>query len=124
MAKTNYQSIDEFHNAFSGITLERMEIIRRLVHESAPEVKEVISYQIPAFRLGQKDFFIYYSGYANHVSISHPWSKDLLAEFAKELSEYKVSKAAIQFPNNKPLPTELIKKILAFRKEEILSLNS
>lgn len=54
MAKTDYKSIDEYHDAFDGEALERMKAIRELVHEVAPGAKEVISYQIPAFKFGDK----------------------------------------------------------------------
>lgn len=47
MAKINFRTIDEYHATFSGEHLDRMNIIRKLVHEVAPEAKEVISYQIP-----------------------------------------------------------------------------
>lgn len=118
MAKTNYQTIDEYHNAFTGDTLERMQAIRELVHKVAPESQEVISYQIPAFKLGDKYRLIYYGAFAKHLTISSPWSEAMLKEFEVELKDYKVSKSAIQLPLNKPLPLDLIKRILKFRKTE------
>ena len=54
MAKTDYQSIDEYHQAFPENVQERMRVIRELVHKIAPEAVEVISYQIPAFKIGKK----------------------------------------------------------------------
>ena len=80
MAKTNYQTIDEYHAAFSGDVLERMKTLRKLINRIAPEAEEVISYQIPAFKIG-KDFLIYYSAYTKHITVSHPWSNALLEKF-------------------------------------------
>ncbi|WP_339701018.1 DUF1801 domain-containing protein [uncultured Roseivirga sp.] len=118
MAKTDYRTIEEYHKVFSGDTLERMQTIRELVHKVAPEVEEVISYQIPAFKLGDKYHLIYYCAFPKHLTISSPWSEAMLKEFEVELKDYKVSKSAIQLPLGKPLPLDLIKRILEFRKKE------
>ena len=118
MAKTDYKTIEEYHKLFSGDTLKRMQTIRELVHKVAPEVEEVISYQIPAFKLGDKYHLIYYCAFPKHLTISSPWSEAMLKEFEVELKDYKVSKSAIQLPLGKPLPLDLIKRILEFRKKE------
>ncbi len=118
MAKTDYKSIDEYHKVFTGDTLKRMQTIRELVHKVSPETKEVISYQIPAFKIGDKFHLIYYCAFPKHISISSPWSDTMLKEFADDLKGMKVSKSAIQFPHDKPLPTDLIKRILMFRRAE------
>lgn len=117
MAKTDYQSINEYQDAFDGEVKERMQIIRELVHSIAPRAEEVISYQIPAFKIG-KSFLIYYSAYAKHISLSSPWSAALLKEFEKDLKGLKVTKSAIQMPNDQPLPLDFIKRLLKFRKKE------
>lgn len=116
MAKTDYKTIDEYHCAFPPELVERMELIRKLIHEIVPEVEEVISYQIPCFKY--KGYLIYYSAYARHISLSYPFSEGLLKAVEPELKKYKVSKSAIQLPNSEPLPLDLIKKIVAWRKKE------
>jgi uncharacterized protein YdhG (YjbR/CyaY superfamily) len=116
MAKTNYTTIDQYHQAFSGEVLERMQAIRKIVHEVVPGVEEVISYSIPCFKY--KGYLIYYSAYTKHISLSHPFSEALLKKFEKELKNYKVSKSAIQIPNDEPLPVDFIKRLIAFRKKE------
>lgn len=119
MTKTDYKNIDEYHNAFPTEIQERMQAIRQIIHKAAPDADEVISYQIPAFKIG-KFFLVYYSAYAKHISISSPWSKALLEDFADELKEFKVSKSAIQLPNDKPLPIGFIKRIIQFRVRETI----
>ena len=118
MAKTDYKTIDEYHQAFPEEVQARMQTIRELVHDIAPEAQEVIRYQIPAFKLGAKFHLIYYCAFAKHLTLSSPWSQAMLNEFATELSGMKVSKSAIQFPHKKPLQTELIRRIIEFRKAE------
>ena len=117
MAKTDFKTIDAYQATFPVETQERMQQIRKVVHEAVPGVEEVISYQIPAFKVG-KFFLIYYSAYTNHISLSSPWSDELLREFAADLNGYKVTKSAIQLPNDQPLPLDLIKRIVLFRKNE------
>ncbi len=116
MAKTDYQDIDEYQSPFPAEVQERMQIIRKIIHEEVPEVEEVISYQIPCFKY--KGYLLYYSAYAKHISLSYPYSQALLETFGEELKKYKVSKSAIQFPASAPLPEDLIRGIAAFRKQE------
>ncbi len=118
MAKTDYKNIDQYHEVFSGEALIRLQAIRELVHKVAPRAEEVISYQIPAFKLGGKHFLIYYGAFAKHLIVSSPWSEAFLATFEVDLQGMKVSKSVIQLPMDKPLPLTLIKKILLFRKKE------
>jgi len=118
MAKIDFKTIDEYHREFPDEVQRRMQIVRELVHQVAPEAEEVISYQIPAFKIGKK-FLIYYGAFARHITISNPWSEALLTAFAAELKGFKVSKSVIQFPLDKPLPVDFIERILKFRREEI-----
>lgn len=116
MAKTNYQTIDQYHNVFSGDVLTRMKTIRAIIIETVPGVEECISYQIPCFKYN--GYLLYYAAFPKHVSLSHPYSEAFMKHFKKDLAGYKVSKAIIQMPNDKPLPEKLIRKIVAFRKKE------
>ncbi|MFC6100479.1 iron chaperone [Olivibacter domesticus] len=116
MAKTDYKTIEQYHSTFPSEQQDRMQSIRNVIHSIVPEAEEVISYQIPCFKY--KGYFIYYSAYTNHISLSYPFSEALLKTFDKELKKYKVSKSAIQFPNKEALPLDLIKRIVAFRKKE------
>jgi uncharacterized protein YdhG (YjbR/CyaY superfamily) len=116
MAKTDFKTIDEYHASQPAEAVERMQQIRDLIHQIVPEVEEVISYQIPCFK--HKGYLIYYAAFPKHITISNPWSAAFLAHFEADLKGYKVSKSAIQLPADKPLPTELIGKIVAFRKQE------
>ncbi|MDF2189886.1 DUF1801 domain-containing protein [Paraflavitalea sp. CAU 1676] len=116
MSRTDFKTVDEYHAIFPADIVARLDAIRTIIKKVAPDAEEVISYQIPAYKyLG---FLIYYSAYKGHISLSYPFSAALLAEFSKDLAKYKVSKSAIQFPHNGPLPEALIKKIVQFRLRE------
>lgn len=120
MAKTDFKNIEEYHAMFNGEVLKRMNTIRKLAHELVPGAEEVISYQIPAFKIGKK-FLIYYAAFPNHLSVLNPWSQDFLKKFGKEIQKYKVSKSAIQLPHDEKLPLKFIRDIINFRKKEMVS---
>jgi len=116
MAKTDYKTIDQYHRAFPADIVKRMQGIRDIIHKVVPHVEEAISYQIPCFK--SNGYLIYYSAYTNHISLSHPFSPEFLQHFKNDLKKYKVSKSAIQLPNNEELPIDLITEIVKFRKSE------
>jgi uncharacterized protein YdhG (YjbR/CyaY superfamily) len=82
--------------------------------ESAPDAKEKISYQMPTFVLHGN--LVHFAAYKNHIGL-YPTPSGINA-FQHELSEYKGAKGSIQFPIEKPLPYQLISKIVKFRVAE------
>lgn len=104
----NIKTIDEFISKYSDDVQVILEKIRETIKEVAPEAKEKISYGIPTFTLNGKNL-VHFSAYAKHIGF-YPGSAPI-KEFEKELTAYKTSKGTIQFPLNKPIPYELIKKI-------------
>ncbi|MCC7521920.1 MAG: DUF1801 domain-containing protein [Flavobacteriaceae bacterium] len=88
--------------------------MRNLILQAAPESKEVISYQMPAFQY--KGILVYFAAYAKHIGF-YP-TPSAIEKFKSELSEYKTSKGAVQFPINQPLPEDLITRMVQFRVRE------
>jgi uncharacterized protein YdhG (YjbR/CyaY superfamily) len=111
-------NIDQYILSFSPEIRERLEQMRQIIRSAAPEAEEVISYQMPAFRLN--GILVYFAGYKNHIGF-YPTASGIEA-FKDQLSEYKWSKGAIQFPNDRPLPVELIERITRFRVNENLQI--
>jgi uncharacterized protein YdhG (YjbR/CyaY superfamily) len=99
------------------VTRRVLEQLRQIIEAIVPEAKETISYQMPAFK--QNGILVWYAGYKNHVGF-YPSSKPIEV-FKDELTVYKTSKGAIQFPLDKPLPVELITKIVNFQVNENLA---
>jgi cellulose biosynthesis protein BcsQ len=93
---------------------EILEKIRKVIKEAAPEAEEKISYQMPAFVL--RGNLVYFAACKNHIGF-YPTPSGINA-FKNELSEYKGAKGSVQFPLNKPIPYELIRKIVKFRVVE------
>jgi len=103
-----YKDIDEYLANFSGDTRQKLDTMRQIIKEVAPEATEKISYGIPTFTLNGKNL-VHFAGYERHVGF-YPGSRPV-KDFEKELTDYKTSKGTIQFPLDKPLPEELITKI-------------
>ena len=93
-----------------------MEELRATIKAAAPEAEEKISYQMPTFAL--KGNLVHFAAYKNHIGF-YPTPSGIEA-FKHELSIYEGSKGSVKFPIEKPLPLELISKIVAFRVAENL----
>ncbi len=108
--------IDEYISKFPKEVQLILERIRKVIRESAPNAEETIRYRIPTFDMEGKHL-VHFAAFANHIGF-FPTSSPMEA-FKKELSEYKTSKGTVQFPLDKPIPFELIKRIVKFRVKEI-----
>ena len=109
-----YNNIDEYINLYDGDIKDKLNEIRNTIKGVAKDSKEVISYNMPAFKMNK--VLVYFAANKNHIGF-YP-TPSAIIKFSKELKDYKTSKGAIQFPLDKPLPIELIKKIVEFRIKE------
>lgn len=112
--KITYESIDDYISQFPHEVQAILETLRKVIKESAPDAKEKISYQMPTFVLNGN--LVHFAAYKNHIGF-YPAPSGINA-FKHELSKYKGAKGSIQFPIDKPLPYELIRKIVQFRVAE------
>lgn len=111
---TKFSTIDEYHASFPTDIQKILQQLRQTIKQVAPQATETISYNIPTFKLNKN--LVHYAAYKEHIGF-YPTSTPMTA-FKDELTKYKTSKGAIQFPIDKPLPTTLIKKIVKFRLTE------
>jgi uncharacterized protein YdhG (YjbR/CyaY superfamily) len=109
-------NIDEYIASCPDHFQKKLKELKAVIKEAAPEAEEKISYRMPAFTL--KGILVYFAAHTNHIGF-YPTSS-VVEVFKKELSGYKSGKGSIQFPIDKPLPLDLIAKIVIFRKEENL----
>jgi uncharacterized protein YdhG (YjbR/CyaY superfamily) len=107
-------TIDEYIAQFPEDMQQLMVKLRTVIKESAPEATEKISYGMPAFYLNGN--LVYFGAHKNHIGF-YPTPSGIEA-FKEELSAYKGSKGAVQFPLDEPMPYELISKIVKFRVAE------
>jgi uncharacterized protein YdhG (YjbR/CyaY superfamily) len=113
MAKAKSQTIDEYISAFPKEIAEKLEQIRQLIREVAPDAEETISYDMPTFNLNGS-YLIYFGGWKKHIAL-YPVSVQLAETLKEELSGYKGTKGSVHFPLDKPLPLDLIRKIVVLR---------
>jgi uncharacterized protein YdhG (YjbR/CyaY superfamily) len=116
--KEQASDTDQYIRSFPPETQKLLNEMRRVIKKAAPEAEECISYGMPAFKAGGKPL-VYYAGYKNHIGFYATPSGH--KEFEKELSNYKKGKGSVQFPADKPLPLDLIERIVRFRLTENLS---
>ena len=109
------ETVASYFAKFPEASQKRMQQIRALILEKAPEAQESISYGMPAYKTNGKPL-IYYAAFKNHIGLYATPSGH--THFADALSQYKQGKGSVQFPNEQPLPLDLIAEIIAFRVEE------
>ena len=114
--QTTAKDIDEYIENFPEDVQVILETIRMTIREAAPEAEETIKYQMPTFTL--KGNLVHFAGYKNHIGF-YPTPSGI-EQFREELAGYELSKGTIRFPLDKPIPYDLIGKIVAFRKQEAL----
>jgi uncharacterized protein YdhG (YjbR/CyaY superfamily) len=117
-----FENVEDYLVAQPEGARKKLTLVRAAIRRAAPDAQEVISYQIPAFRIGiDSRVFIYFAGWKNHYSL-YPVSEALLTAFGSELDGYQISKGTIRFPLAAPVPEDLIFRIAAFKAEETLAL--
>lgn len=113
-AMKKFQSVDEYLSALPQPARDAAASLRQAIRQAAPQAEEAISYNIPAFRWN--GILVWYAAFKNHIGL-YP-KASAIAAFKSELSPYKTSKGAIQFPLGQPIPISLVKKIVKFRVKE------
>ncbi len=109
-----YTSVNQYMDELPHSARAMAQQLRQIIASAAPAAQETISYNMPAFTL--QGMLVWYAGYKKHIGF-YPRASAIQV-FKEELSAYKTSKGAVQFPLNSPLPVELITKIVLYRVKE------
>ena len=112
--KVTFETIDEYIATFPEDIQAILEALRATIRAAAPEAEERISYQMPTFALHGN--LVHFAALKNHIGF-YPTSSGIAA-FEQELSKYEGTKGAVRFPNDQPLPMDLISRIVKFRVAE------
>ena len=115
-ATTKFKTVDEYLSSQPANTKSLLKELRKTIKKAAPEAEEVISYNMPAFKLN--GVLVWYAAYREHIGF-YPKPSALVA-FVKELSPYEGSKGTVRFSIDQPLPLGLVSKIVKFRVKENL----
>jgi uncharacterized protein YdhG (YjbR/CyaY superfamily) len=116
MERSKAGTIDEYIAEFPPETQKLLQQVRELIRSVAPDATETISYAIPTFDLKGKHL-VHFAGFAHHIGF-YPTGSGAEA-FKDELSAYKTGRGSVQFPLDRPLPLDLIRRIVEFRVEQV-----
>jgi uncharacterized protein YdhG (YjbR/CyaY superfamily) len=115
-----FSTADAYFKSQTPETQNNLLALRALIFKAAPHAVELINYDIPAYALvegGKRDKQIMVAGYKTFVGFYT--GTGILAHFSTELTAFKVGKASVQFPNNTPLPEDLIIRMVQFKIKSV-----
>lgn len=103
--------VDEYISQFPSDVQVKLQSLRQIIRDSAPNAVEKISYKMPTY--AEHGNLVHFAAYSKHIGF-YPGASGIEA-FKEELSRYKGAKGSVQFPLDQPLPEELIRRIVEFR---------
>lgn len=109
--RTPPANIDDYIKGFPPPIQAILRQVRRAVRKAAPHAQEVISYAMPALR--QHGILVYFAAFRNHIGLYPPVRGD--ARILKAVAAYAGEKGNLRFPYDKPIPYDLISRIVALR---------
>ena len=110
------EDVDEYLRRIEEPKRSTLEALRRTILEIVPDAEQVISYKVPAFRVDGR-IVAGFAAFKDHLSYL-PFSGSVLPELASELEGYTMTKSALHFPVDRPLPKTLVRKLIAARRSK------
>jgi len=107
-------SIDEYISDFPPEKRAVLEQIRRTIRAAAPDAEEAISYRMPTFK--QNGILVHFAAFTNHIGLYPPISGD--ASLEKAIAPYAGEKGNLRFPLDRPIPYDLIERIVKLRVKQ------
>jgi uncharacterized protein YdhG (YjbR/CyaY superfamily) len=105
--------VDAYIAALAEDRRAPMTDLRETIRAAAPDADEVITYKMPGFK-AHGSFLVSYDAYKQHYSL-FPWNDEMVAELGDEIQPYVKGRGTLQFPASKPLPLDLIRRIIEIR---------
>lgn len=113
MKTSPMNEVDRYIAGFPDPARKKMEQIRQMIRLMAPEAIETIKYGMPTYIL--EGNLLHFSAWKKHIGVyPAPAARDI----AKEISQYLGAKRTLRFRIDKPLPAELINKVIELRVNE------
>ncbi len=110
----NTMTVDSYIDQFDGETKARLLTLRELVRAEVPAAEEGYMYGLVGYKLNKKPL-VYFGGFKNHVGFyATPNGHEA---FADEFAKYKQGKGSVQFPLSQPLPIDLVRRVVRYRKK-------
>ncbi len=111
------KDIDGYISQFPADVQAILQKVRTTISSAAPEAKETISYQMPAFK--QRGILVYFAAWKKHIGLYPPVSGDKALE--KAIARYAGPNGNLQFPLDEPIPNDLIERIVKLRVKQDLA---
>ena len=108
--------VDEYLLGVEEPKRSTLQTVRSTILEILPQAEQLISYGMPAFRVEGKTV-AGFAAFRNHLSYL-PFSGTVLSQLANELEGYTMTKSALHFDVDKPLPKALVEKLIDVRRAE------
>jgi len=112
-----FKSVDDYIATQPPASQRVLSRVRRIIRKAVPGAEEVISYQIPAYKLNGR-IVMYFAGWKEHFSL-YPLNTRIAARFKKELADYETSKGTIKIPLSEPVPVKLVEGFAKMRAKEV-----
>jgi uncharacterized protein YdhG (YjbR/CyaY superfamily) len=117
MLSSKPATMDEYLSHVNEDKRQALLELRKEIREMVPDAEEGFSYGVPAFRYEGRPL----AGFAaakNHCSL-YPMSSAVISQLEEDLKEFETSKGAIRFVPDRPIPKDLLRKIIMARKAQI-----
>lgn len=118
MANTDFKSVAEYIATKPKDVQAILRRFRATLSKALPRADEVISYQIPTYKL-DGTAVIFFAGWKEHCAL-YPATAGVVETFKKDLAPYEVRKGTIRFPLSKPVPFKLVERIAKLRAKEVI----
>jgi uncharacterized protein YdhG (YjbR/CyaY superfamily) len=112
------KTVDEYLAALPEDRRGPMNALRRAIRVAAPDAAETIAYNMPAFRTRDGRFLVSYDAFKAHYSL-FPFTDAMVASYGEELGPYLAGKGTIRFPADRPIPEDLVTRLVAIRVAEL-----
>lgn len=119
---THFKSVDDYIESQPNDAQIALKRVRNAIQKAAPDAQEIISYNIPAYKLHGTQV-LFFAGWKQHYSL-YPASKRVVDALKADLAPYEVRKGTIRFPFSQPVPVKLIEQIARLRVQETSERNS
>ena len=116
MASKTFKSVDDYVATFPESAQVVLQQLRGTIRKALPEAEEVISYNMPAYRLGDRPV-VWFAGWKMTYSV-YPLTARLFEALKDDLAPFKVNKSTLRFPLSEPVPAKLIERIAKLRAKE------
>jgi uncharacterized protein YdhG (YjbR/CyaY superfamily) len=111
------RGIDEYLAELDEQKRTTLQALRKTILGIVPNAEDCISYGMPAFRVDGQ-VVAGFAAFKNHLSYL-PHSGSVLGQLSDDLAGYESTTGSLHFPIDRPLPTKLVRKLIAARRTEL-----